>query len=68
MRILQRDGETCHYAQDVLVLKDVEGLDSKDICALLKITETNLYVRLHRARERVRLAVEAALGGARTRV
>ena len=54
--------------REVLVLKDVEGLDSKDICALLKITETNLYVRLHRARERVRLAVEAALGGARTRV
>jgi len=28
----------------------------------LRITETNLYVRLHRARERVRAAVEKALG------
>jgi RNA polymerase sigma-70 factor (ECF subfamily) len=49
--------------REVLVLKDVEGVESKEICALLKITETNLYVRLHRARERVRQAVEQALGG-----
>lgn len=49
--------------REVLVLKDVEGIDTKEICALLKITETNLYVRLHRARERVRHAIECALGG-----
>lgn len=46
--------------REVLVLKDVEGIDAKEICELLNITETNLYVRLHRARERVREAVEAA--------
>jgi RNA polymerase sigma-70 factor, ECF subfamily len=46
--------------REVLVLKDVEGLDAKAICELLNITETNLYVRLHRARERVREAMEAA--------
>jgi RNA polymerase sigma-70 factor (ECF subfamily) len=49
--------------RDVLVLKDVEGLESDEICERLKITETNLYVRLHRARERVRVAVEKALAG-----
>lgn len=49
--------------REVLVLKDVEGVETKEICALLKITETNLYVRLHRARERVRQAVEGALAG-----
>jgi RNA polymerase sigma-70 factor (ECF subfamily) len=49
--------------RDVIVLKDVEGLESDEICAQLKISETNLYVRLHRARERVRVAVEAALAG-----
>jgi RNA polymerase sigma-70 factor (ECF subfamily) len=49
--------------REVLVLKDVEGLESDEICAQLKITETNLYVRLHRARERVRQAVESALAG-----
>jgi RNA polymerase sigma-70 factor (ECF subfamily) len=49
--------------QDVLILRDVEGVDSKEICEILKITETNLYVRLHRARERVRQAVEIYLEG-----
>jgi DNA-directed RNA polymerase specialized sigma24 family protein len=39
-------------------------MDSKDICAQLMITESNLYVRLHRARERVRVALESHLQGA----
>ena len=47
--------------KEVLILRDIEGMDIKEACALLKITETNLYVRLHRARERVRKAVEAHL-------
>ena len=49
--------------KEVLILRDVEGVDAKEVCELLKITETNLYVRLHRARERVRAAVETYLGG-----
>jgi RNA polymerase sigma-70 factor (ECF subfamily) len=48
--------------KEVLILRDVEGVEAKEVCELLKITETNLYVRLHRARERVRVAVETALG------
>jgi RNA polymerase sigma-70 factor, ECF subfamily len=48
--------------KEVLILRDVEGVDAKELCELLKITETNLYVRLHRARERVRAAVETYLG------
>ena len=48
--------------KDVLILRDVEGVEAKEVCEMLKITETNLYVRLHRARERVRVAVETALG------
>lgn len=47
--------------REVLVLKDIEEHDSETICKKLNITETNLYVRLHRARERVRAAVESAL-------
>lgn len=47
--------------KEVLILRDVEGVEAKEACELLKITETNLYVRLHRARERVRAAVEKAL-------
>ena len=49
--------------KDVLILRDVEGVDAKETCEILKITETNLYVRLHRARERVRRAVETYLEG-----
>ena len=46
----------------VLMLRDVEGVEAKQVCAMLNITETNLYVRLHRARERVKSSVETALG------
>lgn len=49
--------------KEALILRDVEGIEAKEVCELLKITETNLYVRLHRARERVRQAVETYLEG-----
>ncbi len=49
--------------KEVLLLRDVEGVEAKEVCGILKITETNLYVRLHRARERVRKAVESYLQG-----
>ena len=49
--------------KDVLILRDVEGVDAREVCEILKITETNVYVRLHRARERVRQAVETYLAG-----
>lgn len=53
--------------KEVLILRDVEGVEANEVCALLKITENNLYVRLHRARERVRQAVETYLeGGTKT--
>jgi RNA polymerase sigma-70 factor, ECF subfamily len=50
--------------KEVLILRDIEGIEAKEACELLQITETNLYVRLHRARERVRRAVEIYLEGA----
>lgn len=49
--------------REVLILRDVEGVEAKEVCEMLNITETNLYVRLHRARERVRVAVETYLEG-----
>ncbi|MBH0203666.1 MAG: sigma-70 family RNA polymerase sigma factor [Nitrospira sp.] len=49
--------------KDVLILRDIEGVEAKEACDILKISETNLYVRLHRARERVRQAVETYLAG-----
>ena len=50
------------HQKEVLILRDVQGIHTKEVCRQLKISETNFYVRLHRARERVKVAVEAALG------
>lgn len=50
------------FQREVLILRDVHGIHTKEVCQQLKITETNFYVRLHRARERVKAAVAAALG------
>ena len=49
----------------VIVLRDVEGLETDEICNLLGVTVSNQRVLLHRARARVRLALEAHLAEAR---
>ncbi len=49
----------------VITLRDVEGLDTNEICNLLAITVTNQRVLLHRARAKVRQALERHLSGAR---
>jgi RNA polymerase sigma-70 factor (ECF subfamily) len=47
----------------VLVLRDVEGLETAEVCQLLGLTEANARVLLHRARTRVRAALEPHLAG-----
>lgn len=42
----------------VITLRDVEELSSQEICNILGISETNQRVLLHRARARVRAALE----------
>jgi RNA polymerase sigma-70 factor (ECF subfamily) len=42
----------------VLVLSDEDGLETEEICNLLGLTVTNQRVLLHRARTRIRQAVE----------
>jgi len=49
----------------VLTLRDVEGLETAEICNLLEITESNQRVLLHRARARVRTALERHMRGPR---
>ncbi len=49
----------------VITLRDVEGLDAEEICNLLAITVTNQRVLLHRARAKVRRALERHLSGER---
>jgi len=42
----------------VITLRDIEGWDSEEICRFLDISEVNQRVLLHRARARVRRALE----------
>ncbi len=49
----------------VLVLRDEDGLETEEICNLLGLTVTNQRVLLHRARTRVRQALEEHAKGAR---
>jgi RNA polymerase sigma-70 factor (ECF subfamily) len=46
----------------VITMRDVEGFDSEDVCNVLEISETNQRVLLHRARSKVRRALEDYLG------
>ncbi len=42
----------------VIVMRDIEGLPGEEICALLAITPENQRVMLHRARSRIRAAID----------
>jgi len=44
--------------RSVVTLRDVEGLTSAEACKVLDITEINQRVQLHRARTRIRSALE----------
>ena len=48
----------------VLVLRDVEGRSTEEVCNVLGVQETNARVLLHRARAKVRVALEPYLEGA----
>src|SRR5207248_138686 len=42
----------------VFMLRELDGMESKEICALMKISENNLWVILHRARMALRHCLE----------
>jgi RNA polymerase sigma-70 factor, ECF subfamily len=46
----------------VITMRDLEGFSSQETCNALDLTETNQRVLLHRARAKVRAALERHLG------
>jgi RNA polymerase sigma-70 factor, ECF subfamily len=46
----------------VIALRDIEGWPSREVCEALAVSEANQRVLLHRARSKVRSAVERHLG------
>ena len=64
--------ETCAYIssaidtlppvqRQIIIMRDVEGWIPEEVCNVLEITETNQRVLLHRARSKVRQALEGYL-------
>jgi RNA polymerase sigma-70 factor (ECF subfamily) len=59
MGLIQRAIDRLPPAQrQVITLRDVEGWPAEEVCNILEISETNQRVLLHRARSRVRSALE----------
>lgn len=57
--VILREIERLPSAQRaVLTLRDIEGLSTDEVCNALDLTETNGRVLLHRARAKVRAALE----------
>ena len=60
--VIERAIEALPAAQRAVIsLRDIEGWGSEDVCNALDVTETNQRVLLHRARSKVRRALEAYL-------
>lgn len=49
--------------RQVLLLRDLEGVSASDVCTLLGLSEGNQRVLLHRARSRMRAALEREMVG-----
>jgi RNA polymerase sigma-70 factor (ECF subfamily) len=48
----------------VISLRDVEGWSAQEVCNVLEVSETNQRVLLHRARTKVRQALDEYMRGA----
>jgi RNA polymerase sigma-70 factor, ECF subfamily len=53
--------------REIITLRDIEGFSAEEACNTLDLTETNQRVLLHRARSRVRNALESHFDAAEDR-
>jgi RNA polymerase sigma-70 factor (ECF subfamily) len=60
-RIREAIGRLPDTYRAVLVLRDIEGLDTRETAAALGVTENAVKIRLHRARQALRTLVEPLL-------
>jgi RNA polymerase sigma-70 factor, ECF subfamily len=51
--------------REVVTLRDVQGLSSEEVCAILGISQANQRVLLHRGRSKLRQVIESEFGRAR---
>lgn len=64
LEVIEQVLETMPEAQRrVVLLRDVEGLSSEEVCNILGVSGTNARVLLHRGRARVRQALDSYLRG-----
>lgn len=61
-RVSALAAQLSEHQRRVFVLRDVEGYTSAEVCELLELSEVNQRVLLHRARSRIRAALERELG------
>ena len=48
--------------RQVMALRDIDGWTSDEVCNVLGLSQTNQRVLLHRARAKVRLALDPVVG------
>ena len=65
LSLIEREIDKLPPAQALVVtMRDVEGFDSEEVCNALDISETNQRVLLHRARSKLRNALEDYMNAA----
>src|SRR5277367_2847161 len=52
----------------VFTLREIDGIESREICAMLNVSESNLWVMLHRARMALRRCLETNWFGKKDRL
>ncbi|HEV3402533.1 MAG TPA: sigma-70 family RNA polymerase sigma factor [Acidimicrobiales bacterium] len=61
-RVRTHLAELPEQQQQVVILRDIDGLDAAEVCQLLDISEGNQRVLLHRGRSRIRRMLADELG------